>query len=259
MTDCRTGLIDNSPEKFTHLFDFTRILHRPYGHLPHFLSEHALAIALYGTSVHEVTVGIHRLMVAGCLLYFYMLLQGRRYVDKYLPSSFLAHILHVGGVLAPTQEGITFSSKCIPIHFLKTVNISVPALITRRIPIVIVPPMVTIPLGVTNEDYRSHFSSAFGASMGLHNTLMDKALAAFNRVGTCLSVFRTDPCLFPRYKTYSVEDYSLATDDCYPSQEGARMVGLTSEALQNTSHIKVQKRKANITDEPSASSSKIRR
>ena len=133
--------------------------------------------------------------VAGCLLYF---------VDKYLPSSFLAHILHVGGVLAPTQEGITFSSKCIPIHFLKTVNISVPALITRRIPLIIVPPMATIPLGVTNEDYRSHFSSAFGASIGVHNTLMDKALEAFNCAGTCLSVFRTDPCLFPRYKTYAI-------------------------------------------------------
>ena len=154
-----------------------------------------------------------------------MLIQGRRYVDKCLPSSFLAHMLHVGGVLAPIQEGISFSSKCISIHFLKTIHISVPALIARRIPIIIVPPMVTIPLGVTNEDYRSHFSSAFGASMGVHNTLMNKALAAFNCAGSCLSVFGTDPCLFPRYKTYSIEDYSLATDNCYPSQEGARMVG----------------------------------
>jgi len=159
-------------------------------------------------------------------------------------------MLHVGGVLAPTQEGITFSSKCIPIHFLKTVHISVPALITRRIPLIIVPPMVTIPLGVTNEDYRSHFSSAFGASMGLHNTLMNKTLEAFHCAGTCLSVFRTDPCLFPRYKTYAIEDYSLVTEHCYPSQEGARMVGLTSEAT----HTKVLKRKANITatDDPEA-------
>ena len=83
-----------------------------------------------------------------------------------------------------------------PIHSLVTANISVPALI--------VPPMVTIPLGVTNEDYRSHFSSAFGASMEIHNTLMDKALAAFTCEGTTLSVFRTDPCLFPRYKTSTV-------------------------------------------------------
>ena len=246
MVDCRTGLIDNSPEKFTRLFDFTRLLQGPYRHLPHFLSEHALAITLYGTSVHAVTAGVHRLMVAGCLLYFYMLLHGRRYVDKCLPSSFLAHMLHVGGVLAPTQEGISFSSKCIPIHFLKTVHISVPALIARRIPIIIVPPMVTIPPGVTNEDYRSHFSSAFGASMGVHNTLMNKALAAFNCAGSCLSVFGTDPCLFPRYKTYSIEDYSLATDNCYPSQEGARMVGLTSDALQGTKHTKAPKRKASV-------------
>ena len=164
-------------------------------------------------------------------------------------------MLHVGGVLAPTQEGITFSSKCIPIHFLKTVHISVPALITRRIPLIIVPPMVTIPLGVTNEDYRSHFSSAFGASIGVHNTLMDKALEAFHCAGTCLSVFQTDPCLFPRYKTYAIEDYSLVTGHCYPSQEGARMVGLTSEAT----HTKALKRKANITDDASSSSSQTKR
>jgi hypothetical protein len=82
MVDCLTGLIDNSQEKFTRLFGYTRILHGPYRHLPHFLSEHALAIALYGTSVHTVTVGVQRLMVAGCLLYFYMLLHGRRYVDN---------------------------------------------------------------------------------------------------------------------------------------------------------------------------------
>ena len=66
MVDCWTGLIDNSPEKFARLFDFTRILHGPYRHLPHFLSEHALAIALYGTSVHAVTAGVHRLMVSTC-------------------------------------------------------------------------------------------------------------------------------------------------------------------------------------------------
>jgi hypothetical protein len=98
--------------------------------------------------------------------------------------------------------------------------ISAPALITRRIPLIIVPPMVTIPLGVTNEDYRSHFSSAFGASIGVHNTLMEKALETFHSAGTCLSVFRTDPCLFPRYKTYDIDDYSSATENCYPCQEG---------------------------------------
>ncbi len=80
-----------------------------------------------------------------------------------------------------------------------------------------------------------------------------------NREGTCLSVFRADPCPFPRYKTYSIEDYSLATDNCYPSQEGARMVGLTREALLKTTHTKVPKRKANVTDEASSSSSGIKR
>ena len=79
------------PQSRTRLFDFTRILHGPCRPLPHFLSGHELAIALYGTSVHTVTAGVHRLMVAGCLLYLYMLLQGRRYIDKHIlyhhPSS----------------------------------------------------------------------------------------------------------------------------------------------------------------------------
>ena len=54
-----------------------------------------------------------------------------------------------------------------------------------------------------------------------------RALAAFTCAGTVLSVFRTDPCLFPRYETYSVKDYSLAQGKVirYASQEGARMVG----------------------------------
>ena len=99
------GLSDRSkrPQSRTRLFDFTLILHGPCRPLPHFLSGHELAIALYGTSVHTVTAGVHRLMVAGCLLYLYMLLQGRRYIDKHIPSSFLAHMLHVEGVLAPPR------------------------------------------------------------------------------------------------------------------------------------------------------------
>jgi hypothetical protein len=89
-----------------------------------------------------------------------------------------------------------------------------PALIERRIPIVIVLPMVTIPLGVTNEDYRR-------ASMGMDNTLMEKALNSFTCEVTILSVFRAEPCLFPRYKTYSIEDYSIAQGKCYPRSAAA--------------------------------------
>ena len=93
MVDCRLGLNDHSPQRFTNLFDFTGILHGPCRHLPHLLSEHALAIRLYGKSIHAVTAGVHRLMLAGCLLYFYMLLQGRRYVDKHIPSSFTGKLI----------------------------------------------------------------------------------------------------------------------------------------------------------------------
>ena len=69
------------------------------------------------------------MMVVGCILYFYMLLNGQRYVDKWIPSSFLIHMLHFGGELAPTEKGAQrFSSKVIPIHFLPTTQISVTAI-----------------------------------------------------------------------------------------------------------------------------------
>ena len=58
----------------------------------------------------------------------------------------------------------------------------------------------------------------------------------------------------------TVQDiYSLAQGNYYPSQEGTRMVGLTSEALQGTKNTKAPKRKANVTDEASPSSSGMRR
>ena len=57
-------------------------------------------------------------MVVGCILYFYMLLNGQRYVDKWIPSSFLIHMLHFGGALAPTEKGAQrFSSKGHPNSF----------------------------------------------------------------------------------------------------------------------------------------------
>jgi hypothetical protein len=115
--------------------------------------------------------------------------------------------------------------------------------------------MVTIPLGVTNEDYRRHFGSALGASMGMDNTLMERALNSFTCAVTILSVFRAEPCLFPRYKTYSIEDYSIAQGKCYPSQEGTRMVELTREALQRTERNTTHKRKSIVTDGASQSSS----
>jgi hypothetical protein len=172
------------------------------------------------------------MMVVGCILYFYMLLNGRRYVDKMIPSSFLIHMLHFGGALAPTEKGAQrFSSKVIPIHFLSTAQISVTAIINARIPIVLVPPRATIADGTTSEHYRSYYQTALGASLGIDNTLREQALAAYNHRATPISAFRTDPCLFPRYASYSVEDYSLGNGECYPSHEGRRMVQKAQESL----------------------------
>jgi len=215
------------------LFEFERILHGPSQHLQLFLSEHTLAITLYGPTVLTVPVGVQKMMVVGCILYFYMLLNGKRYVDKWIPSSFLIHMLHFGGALAPTETGAQrFSSKVIPIHFLPTAQTSVTAIINARIPLVLVSPMTIIADGTTIEDYRSYYHSALGASLGIDRTLIERALAAYNQRVPPISAFSTDPCLFPRYASYSIEDYSLGNSECYPSHEGRRMVQKAQESLQ---------------------------
>ena len=220
------------PATFKQMFEFERILHGPSRHLPLFLSEHTLAITLYGPTVLTVSVGVQKMMVVGCILYFYMLLNGQRYVDKWIPSSFLIHMLHFGGALAPTEKGAQrFSSKVIPIHFLPTAQISVTAIINARIPIVLVPPMTTIAAGTTIEDYRSYYQTALGASLGIDRTLIERALAAYNHHVAPISAFTTDPCLFPRYVSYSIDDYSLGNGECYPSHEGRRMIQKAQEAL----------------------------
>ena len=200
-------------------------------------------------------------MVAGCLLYSISICCYRD--DGTLTSTYPHPSLLTCSTLEefwrPLKKGLTLAQNASQFNFLGTANTSVPVLIARRIPIVIVPPMVTILLGVKNKAYRRHYSSALEALMGMDNTLADKALAAFTCAGTALSVFRTDPCLFQRYKTYSIEDYSLAQGNCYPSQEGARMVGLTKEALQCTERTKAHKRKANVTDGASPLSSVLKR
>ncbi len=119
--------------------------------------------------------------------------------------------------------------KVIPIHFLPTAQISVTAIINARIPIVIVPPMTIIVPPMT----MSYYQTALGASLGIDKTLIERALAAYNHRMTPISAFRTDPCLFPRYAFYSIEDYSLGNSECYPSHEGRRMVRKAQESPQH--------------------------
>ena len=69
MVECRMGLNDHQLATFKHLFEFEGILHGPSRHLPFFLS---LAITLYGPTVLKVTVGVQKMMVVGCILYFYI-------------------------------------------------------------------------------------------------------------------------------------------------------------------------------------------
>ena len=60
MVECRMGLNDHQLATFKHLLEFERILHGPSWHLQFFLSEHTLAITLYGPTVLTVTVGVQR-------------------------------------------------------------------------------------------------------------------------------------------------------------------------------------------------------
>ena len=88
--------------------------------------------------------------------------------------------------------------------------------------------MTIIADGTTIEDYRSYYQTA----MGIDKTLIERALAVYNHRVTPISAFRTDPCLFPRYASYSIDDYSLGNGECYPSHEGRRMIQKAQESLQ---------------------------
>lgn len=125
-----------------------------------------------------------------------------------------------------------FSSKINPIHSLQTALVSVTAIVNCMIPIVLVPPMTIISDGTTDVDYRDHYQTALESSLGIVTTLMERAITAYNYRVTPSSAFRTDPCLFPRYVSYSIEDYSLGNGECYPRQEGKRMVFRALQALQ---------------------------
>ena len=83
LVECRVRLNDHQLATFKHLFEFERILHGPSRHLQFFLSEHTLAITVYGPTILTVTAGVQRLMVVSCILYFYMLHNGPRYVGKW--------------------------------------------------------------------------------------------------------------------------------------------------------------------------------
>jgi len=156
-----------------------------------------------------------------------MLHNGPRYVDKWIPSFFLVHMLHFGGALAPTEKGAQrFRSKVIPIHFLQMAHISVTAIINARIPIVLVPPMTIDSDGTTIVGYRTYYQTALGASSGI-----DK-LTAYNHRTAPISACWTDSCLYPRYASYSIQDYSLGNGECYPSHEGRRIIQKAQESLQ---------------------------
>ena len=114
----------------------------------------------------------------------------------------------------------------IPIHFLQMTHISVTAIINARIPIVLVPPMTIVSDGTKIVGYRTYYQTTLGASSGI-----DK-LTAYNHRVAPISAFWTDPCLYPRYALYSIEDFSLGNGECYPSHEGRRMIQKAQESLQ---------------------------
>ena len=232
MIECRRGLLDLDSGRCQKIFQFERILHGPAKHLPHFLQEHPLAKTLYGQTVLTVSTGVQRLMVSGCLLYFYMLLHGKRYVDKRIPTAFLVHILSHLGVLAPTEvTAPRFASKVIPVHQLQTATITVEAIIRSAIPIAMVLPMAHIKHGMNSSGYREHYNSTIQAVQCSANTIIDKSIQEFHRRVTPDMDYTTDPCLFPVYNPFSVEDYSTEPST-YPALEGARMVQKAQAALQ---------------------------
>jgi hypothetical protein len=93
-----------------------------------FLKEDRNARKLYGPSIDKASIGIQRLMVAGVLMYWYMVYTGSSNIDDTIPSGILSYVLWAKGVLNPTEEAQPeFSSEFIPVYKLKTVSLAVRA------------------------------------------------------------------------------------------------------------------------------------
>ena len=137
-----------------------------------FLKNNYRAKRLYGTSVDGACQGIHRLMISGVVLQWYMEYSKKNDVDDNIRSGDLCHMLSTVGVLRPTQtQQPRFSSVIIPVHTLLIVEAGVLAVIRSGLSVALVPPKHFINSGIqgvlqfAHRSYDQYRSGKSGAAI----------------------------------------------------------------------------------------------
>ena len=204
-----------------------------------FLKNNYRAKRLYGTSVDGACQGIHRLMISGVVLQWYMEYSKKNDVDDNIRSGDLCHMLSTVGVLRPTQtQQPKFSSIIIPVHTLLTAEAGVLAVIRSGMSVALVPPKHFITSTPTSQEYREYYNSHIAA---MTSTAVERAVQQFKATSTYVTDFSTSPCLFP-IAPQPIVDVAVVNKDDYIRLEGQRMVGKVKDAVAHQKAAQQQQR-----------------
>ena len=138
--------------------DIRHLLTSPAHLVWSFLKENYTARQLYGNSVDTATVGVHRMMVVGVLIRWYMEKTGSSDIDGDITTCELNFVLWAKGALQSNRDQPRFYSKCIPIYTEETVIAGVTAIIEAGIPVAVIPPRNVIHQNMTSDDYQQYYT-----------------------------------------------------------------------------------------------------
>ena len=157
-------------------------------------------------------------MVAGVLMYWYMVYTGSSNIDDTIPSGILSYVLWAKGVLNPTEEAQPeFSSEFIPVYKLKTVSLAVRAVISAGVPVAVLPPKPILRQHTTNEEYQKYYNDRI---RNITQDVIKHEEELFFRPNKWVPDLATGPCLFPYPQQGEVSDLTTVAVTGYLFHEG---------------------------------------
>lgn len=196
-----------------------------------YLKENRRARALYGDLVDKASIGVHRLMIIGVLIHWYMEQVGASDIDGAITSCELNFALWAKGALQSGQDSQPrFYSEFIPIYTEENVLNGVTAIIEAGVPVAVIPPRNVIHQNMTSDDYHSYYTE----QMKVHRQgTREYELGHFNRRSRHEQNLAEGTCLFPPQSGH-MSDWSQVDKAGYLYMEGARMVGLVKKVCGQT-------------------------
>lgn len=193
-----------------------------------YLKENRRARTLYGDLVDKASIGIHRLMIIGVLIHWYMEKVGASDIDGAITSCELNFALWAKGALQSGQDSQPrFYSEFIPIYTEENVLKGVTAIIEAGVPVAVIPPRNVIHQNMTSDEYHSYYTE----QMKVHRQgTREYELGHFNRRSRHEQNLAEGTCLFPPQSGH-MSDWSQVDKAGYMYMEGVRMVGLVKKVF----------------------------